>query len=213
MPLNKIDVLGNIKFANTTLQEASAIDLKRKYVLAASTREEEESLIVSAWLKSTYNDRLLVIVPRHPERLTEILSQLKTFNLEIAVRSKNELPSSTTDIYIADTFGELKQFIAGAEFVLMGGSFVPKGGHNILEVAQLGKAVIFGPDMSNFEFEAALFLQRTAGVQCNLDELPAIFNQLIKDSSEFEKNSINLIKENQDIVNKYYHNIEKHIKA
>lgn len=203
---NKTEVLGNIKFSAETQQHIEAINLTRSYVLAASTREDEEQLIVDAWTKSKHDNNLLVIVPRHPQRLSEILAQLKSFNLEISIRSKNEPVTSSTDIYIADTIGELKQFIAGSEFVLMGGSFVQKGGHNILEVAQLGKAVIFGPDMRNFNDEANVFIQYNAGIQCETTELSGLFNRLLSDinyKKTIEKNAQNLINENNNIE-KYY---------
>ena len=203
---NKIEVLGNLKFSAETQQQIEPINLKRSYVLAASTREDEEQLIVDAWRKSQHDNNLLVIVPRHPHRLAEILQQLKPYNLDIAVRSKKETVSENTDVYIADTIGELKQFIAGSEFVLMGGSFVQKGGHNILEVAQLGKAVIFGPDMRNFEDEANIFIQYNAGIQCDLTKLPGLFDKLLSDihyKNTIEKNAQNLINENNNIE-KYY---------
>ncbi|MFV1985414.1 MAG: 3-deoxy-D-manno-octulosonic acid transferase [Thiohalomonadales bacterium] len=210
---DKIDVLGNIKFSAINAQQIEAINLNRSYVLAASTREDEEQLIVKAWLKARHNDKLLVIVPRHPNRLTEILTQLSPFKLNIAVRSKKDPVTTSTHIYIADTIGELKQFIAGAEFVLMGGSFVKKGGHNILEVAQLGKAVIFGPDMRSFKDEAELFLQYKVGIQCTSDELSEIFNLLILDvryKHDIEKNALTLIEKNKDIINNYYALIQQY---
>ncbi len=206
-----IEVLGNIKFSALTSDKIEPINLSRFYVLAASTRDDEEQLIVDAWLKAEHGDHLLVIVPRHPQRLSEILTQLKQFNIEIAIRSKNEPVTATTDIYIADTIGELKQFIAGSEFVLMGGSFVEKGGHNILEVAQLGKAVVFGPDMRSFEDEAELFLQYKAGIQCNLNQLASVFNRLIDDNEYkqgFEKNASELIISYKNIINHYYNKIK-----
>jgi len=209
---NKTEVLGNIKFSAETQQQIEAINLNRSYVLAASTREDEEQLIVDAWTKSQHDNNLLVIVPRHPHRLAEILQQLKPYNLNIAVRSKQDTVSENTDVYIADTIGELKQFIAGSEFVLMGGSFVQKGGHNILEVAQLGKAVIFGPDMRNFEDEANIFIQYNAGIQCELTKLPGLFNKLLSDihyKNTIEKNAQNLINENNNIE-KYYNIINRY---
>ncbi|MCK5722787.1 MAG: 3-deoxy-D-manno-octulosonic acid transferase [Gammaproteobacteria bacterium] len=210
---DKIEILGNIKFSAINQQQIKAINLNRSYVLAASTREDEEQLIVEAWQKAEHNNNLLVIVPRHPNRLTEILAQLNQFKLNIAVRSKKDPVTASTHIYIADTIGELKQFIAGSEFVLMGGSFVKKGGHNILEVAQLGKAVIFGPDMRSFKDEAELFLQYKAGTQCNINELSDVFTQFIQDS-EFRinigKNSQALIEANTNIFNEYCNKIKKY---
>ncbi|MCK4863973.1 MAG: 3-deoxy-D-manno-octulosonic acid transferase [Gammaproteobacteria bacterium] len=209
-----IEVLGNIKFSALTSDNIEPINLSRPYILAASTRNDEEQLIVDAWLKAKHSNHLLVIVPRHPNRLTEILSQLKKFNIEIAIRSKNEPVTPTTDIYIADTIGELKQFIAGSDFVLMGGSFVEKGGHNILEVAQLGKAVIFGPDMRSFEDEAKVFIKYNAGVQCESHELPDMFNTILQNvdyKKHLEKNARKLIDTYKNIINKYYDKLNSNI--
>ena len=216
LPKNKIEVLGNIKFSDLTSEEIHPINLERQYVLAASTRDDEEQLIVDAWMKSEHNDHLLVIVPRHPHRLPDILKQLKPYNLNISVRSKGDKISANTNIYIADTIGELKQFIAGSEFVLMGGSFVKKGGHNILEVAQLGKAVVFGQDMRSFEAEAELFLQHETGIQCSLNALPEIFSRLISDpkyKQQFEKNTSTLIELNSNIASSYYANLNTYIEG
>lgn len=202
LPEDKTQVLGNIKFSALSTEKIEPTNLNRTYVLAASTRDNEEQLIVDAWIKAQHNEHLLVIVPRHPHRLAEILKQLSPFNLNIAVRSKKESVSDDTNIYIADTIGELKQFIAGSEFVLMGGSFVEKGGHNILEVAQLGKAVIFGPDMSNFMDEANIFIQYNAGIQCTLPALTDTFNDFLSDrhyTKTIENNTHSLILENDNI--------------
>lgn len=202
LPADKTQVLGNIKFSALSTEKIEPTNLNRTYVLAASTRDNEEQLIVDAWIKAQHNEHLLVIVPRHPHRLAEILKQLSPFNLNIAVRSKKESVSDDTNIYIADTIGELKQFIAGSEFVLMGGSFVEKGGHNILEVAQLGKAVIFGPDMSNFMDEANIFIQYNAGIQCTLPALTDTFNDFLSDrhyTKTIENNTHSLILENDNI--------------
>ena len=210
---NKIEVLGNIKFSALSQQDITPININRPYVLAASTREDEEKIIVETWLKSENDNLLLVIVPRHPKRLSDILNQLNSFKLNISVRSKKEPVTNSTDIYIADTIGELKQFIVGSEFVLMGGSFVKKGGHNILEVAQLGKAVIFGTDMRSFEDEAKIFCQYQAGIQCSTNNLNEILEKLINDKNyrtKIEQNAKNLISEN-DNVKKYYTAIQNNL--
>ena len=213
LPDNKVEILGNIKFSSAKSESIEPINLNRKYVLIASSRDDEEQLIVDAWKKSDHGNHLLVIVPRHPHRLPEILKQLNSFDLNISVRSKKDNISDTTDVYIADTIGELKQFIAGSEFVLMGGSFVQKGGHNILEVAQLGKAVIFGPDMRSFNDEAELFLRYEAGIQCTLSQLTSTFNRLINDrpyKEGFEKNTSTLINTYKNIVDHYFNYIKLH---
>ncbi len=209
----KVKTTGNIKYyqqhSNKTV---SPFKLDRHYVLAASTRDNEEKILVQAWLASDHASRLIVIVPRHPHRLNEIISQLKEFNLNIAIRSKDETITDKTDIYIADTFGELLSFISGADFVIMGGSFVNKGGQNILEVAQLGKTVIFGPYMHNFSEEARLFTEQNAGIQCeNGASLEKALCRLFKAPEkieQYQKNAVALVAQQQCVFNNYLNELE-----
>lgn len=161
----KIQVIGNIKFSALTDATAQPIALPRPYVLAASTRDDEEALLFQAWQAAEHGGRLLVIVPRHPQRLAAILKALTLPRDRIAVRSAGEGVGDQTAVYVADTFGELTAFIAGAELVFMGGSLVPKGGQNVLEPAAQGKAILFGPHMDNFADEAQLLLAHDAALQ------------------------------------------------
>ncbi|VAX13137.1 Lipid A biosynthesis lauroyl acyltransferase [hydrothermal vent metagenome] len=207
VPKERIKVIGNIKFSAVMEKSISPIHLGRPYVLAASTRETEEIYIARQWLKQKRNDRLLVIVPRHPMRLNDILRDLTALTAHISIRSKNESVTAETKIYIADTFGELPAFIAGSDFVIMGGAFSKNGGQNILEVAQQGKAVIFGPYMNNFRDEANLFLQQQAGVCAkNEDELGALIQKWLDDKEkprQFGKHGLTLSHENSAIAQKY----------
>jgi 3-deoxy-D-manno-octulosonic-acid transferase len=108
-----------------------------------------------------YSDLLTVIVPRHPQRGAEIQALAKTGGFSAARRSTGALPASTTQIYVADTLGELGLFYRAAPFAFMGGSLVPHGGQNPLEPARLDKAIIAGPHTGNFEetFRALLDAQ------------------------------------------------------
>ena len=185
-PADRVSVVGNIKLVRDDEAAAASqqgagegvVPTTRPYVLAASTREDEEGLIVRAW-RAAAGDPLLVIAPRHPQRLAAILRELAPLGLDIAVRSRGEAISADTDIYLADTLGEMRGLMAGAEFVIMGGSFVPRGGQNILEAAQGGKAVIFGPHMDNFEDEARLLLAHEAAWQCAPDRLAGAIERLL----------------------------------
>ncbi|MGE0081590.1 MAG: 3-deoxy-D-manno-octulosonic acid transferase [Thiohalomonadaceae bacterium] len=178
-PPAAVHVLGNLKFAAPARAAATPIALGRPYVLAASTREGEEVKVVEAWRQSG-SAHLLVVAPRHPKRLHEVLADLKPFGLSVAVRSRGDAISEHTRVYVADTFGELEGFMAGAELVYMGGSLVPKGGHNVLEPARLGRAVVFGPHMDNFTEEARLLLQEDAAVQVHdTAALAACFRELL----------------------------------
>ncbi len=165
-PTNKLKVIGNLKFAaSADAPEATPINLNRPYVLAASTHEDEEKQLTKMWLANDFADHLLVIVPRHPLRLPAILKQLTILTTQVAVRSRNDPVTAQTHIYLADTFGELAGFMCGAELVFMGGSLVPHGGQNIIEPARLGKAVLFGPYMHNFEDEVRLLIEDQAAIQ------------------------------------------------
>jgi 3-deoxy-D-manno-octulosonic-acid transferase len=162
-----VQVLGNLKFAAATPGSASSepLALGRPYVLAASTRNGEEMQILQAWRSAERGERLLVIAPRHPKRRDEIVGELGPLCTRLAVRSRGDRVDATTDVYLADTLGELERFMAGADLVFMGGSLVQKGGHNVLEPARLGRPLVFGPHMENFADEAQLLLAADAAVQ------------------------------------------------
>jgi 3-deoxy-D-manno-octulosonic-acid transferase len=212
----KVHMLGNIKFGApfVSSEELNTINLDRPYVLAASTHEDEEIRIAKMWLSMESNDTLLVIAPRHPDRSKSIIKQLTNTTSNVAVRSKGDSVDSNTEIYLADTLGELAMFINSATVVFMGGSLVPVGGHNILEPALLGTPIIFGPYMENFAEEARLFLQAQAVIQvANETEL---MNQLLSLLSNKNKRkelaglAQSVMKNNQNIVNQYVSEINRH---
>ena len=209
---DKTETVGNIKYAASVNTDVSAIELARPYVLAASTRDGEEKFIAYA-LQEILADNLLVIAPRHPQRLAEIENDLADFNLTIAVRSRNEPVTDNTQVYLADTLGELGDFIAGSKFVLMGGAFLPFGGHNILEVGQAGKAVIFGMHMDNFSDEAASFLTANAAIQVSNDmELKQAVLQLINqpdEAAQMGNHGQALMKHNADMAQTYLDKIKQ----
>jgi len=210
--------IGNIKFyQQESIGDNVVFKTIKPYVLAASTRDEEEVLIVKAWLATSKESRassnLLVIVPRHPHRLNTIISQLKPFKLNIAIRSRKDEVKDETDVYIADTFGELVSFIKGSQFVVMGGSFVNKGGQNILEVAHAGKTVVFGPYMDNFKDEAKLFIDSKSGIQLkNANGLPEVFHELLTQANKlqtFQDNAKQLMQKQQTVLDDYILELQK----
>jgi 3-deoxy-D-manno-octulosonic-acid transferase len=209
---NKTETVGNIKYAASSDKNINAIELGRPYILAASTRDGEEKVIISA-LKELLAGNLLVIAPRHPHRLAEIEKDLAGSNLSIAVRSRQESVTDDTQVYLADTLGELAQFIAGSQFVLMGGAFLPFGGHNILEAGQAGKAVIFGEHMANFADEARTFLNAGAAVQVSGEqELKQVVSQLIDQPAgarQMGDNGLALMNNYADIAQTYLDKINQ----
>lgn len=209
---DKTETIGNIKYAASSHTDVTAVDLGRPYILAASTRDGEEKYLVAA-LKELLDGHLLVIAPRHPNRLAAIEKDLSGFDLDMAIRSRNEPVTEKTRLYVADTLGELGQFIAGSQFVLMGGAFLPFGGHNILEVGQAGKAVIFGLHMDNFTDEAASFVAADAATQVsNAEELKQAVLKLLEQPAEAKamgNNGEALMKQHATIAQTYLDRISQ----
>src|SRR6185437_14144450 len=119
--------------------------------LAASTHagEEEAAAEVHRGLKRERPGLLTIIAPRHPARAAEIATMLQARGLNVARRSVSDVLDGKTDIYLADTLGELGLFYRLAGIAFIGGSLTPVGGHNPLEAAMLDCAILHGPDMSN----------------------------------------------------------------
>ena len=209
-----VSIVGNIKFAAKLSSNIQTPGLMQAYVLLASSRNFEEKLIAKTWMSIAGEKPLLVIVPRHINRLESILADLRDISDKIAVRSYQDSLDQNTEIYIADTFGELGNFINESQFVIMGGSFEPYGGQNIIEAGQAGKAVIFGPHMKNFQMEAEQFLQADAAIQVtNPDTLLATLSDLLKDHAKVKRlgeNGKELVKQHEHIVDDYLFELQKH---
>ena len=155
----KVSSIGNIKHALVDEDAKTKKIIEKKYVLLASSHHREEIIIIKEWLKLKSNKYLLVVAPRHPERLGDILSDIPLSGINIAIRSKNEKIRNSTQIYIADTIGEMTNLIKYSEFTIFGGSFVDVGGHSFMEAAIHSKAIIVGPFMYNFAEETEEFLK------------------------------------------------------
>jgi 3-deoxy-D-manno-octulosonic-acid transferase len=124
----------------------------RPVVAAASTHAGEETAIVDAHrkLRHTFPTLLTIIAPRHPERGPEVAAIVSELQLKAALRSRGELPEPGTDVYVADTIGELGMIYRLAPIVFMGGSLAQHGGQNPIEAIKLGAAVLHGPNVWNF---------------------------------------------------------------
>lgn len=151
--------LGNLKYAGLPLpiDEKNKKEIlkqigNRKLWLASSTHDDEEIRLakVHKRLKEKYTDLLTIIVPRHPNRGQEIADEIKKLELSSALRSKGEKITPSTDIYIADTIGEVGLWYDIAKIVFIGGSLIPHGGQNFIEPSRVRDAVIVGPHMHNF---------------------------------------------------------------
>jgi 3-deoxy-D-manno-octulosonic-acid transferase len=131
----------------------------RTLIAGTSTHAGEETLIIEAHrrLRHSFPRLLTVIAPRHPERGLGIVEIARAADLKTALRSRGELPASDTEIYIADTMGELGLIYRLAPIVFVGGSLASHGGQNPIEPIKLGAAILHGPHVWNFaEIYAAL---------------------------------------------------------
>jgi 3-deoxy-D-manno-octulosonic-acid transferase len=140
-------IIGNLKTHIESGQQHSKL-IERDYLILASSHSGEEQQFLEA-RPAQLADRLLVLAPRHPERGAAIEIQLENLGLRFAVRSKAQAIGDDTEVYLADTLGELGSLLAYARIVIMGGSFNSTGGHNLIEPANLGCAIITGPSDSN----------------------------------------------------------------
>lgn len=186
--------VGNLKFAAPPLtadpQEMPKLRAAlgdRPRWLAASTHAGEEELVAEAHalLKAAHPKLLTLIVPRHPDRGAEIAALLNARGLRVARRSTGAQPDETTDVYIADTLGELGLWYRLAEIVFVGNSLVPGGGHNMLEPAKLDCAILSGPHTSNFlrvaqEMRAAGAMREVADAR----NLAAAVSELLRDTAQ-----------------------------
>jgi 3-deoxy-D-manno-octulosonic-acid transferase len=134
------------------LERLMSMTRGRPIVVAASTHSGEDELLIDAHktLARFFPNLLTVIVPRHPDRGEAVARMVAASGLQPGLRSREELPTAATDIYVADTMGELGLFYRLSPIVFMGGSLVEHGGQNPIEAVKLGASVVHGPHVFNF---------------------------------------------------------------
>ena len=154
----------------------------RPVIAAASTHAGEETAVVDAHrrLRANFPRLLTIIVPRHPERGLGVAEIARATGLKTKLRSRGEIPDATTDVYVADTIGELGIIYRLAPIVFVGGSLVRHGGQNPIEPAKLGAAILYGPHVWNFaEIYAALDQAHGAEKVEDPSKLTASFGALL----------------------------------
>lgn len=204
----KVSTTGNLKLTTTLINKNTdsnnLFSINREYVLLASTHKKEELQFYKIW-KALNRKELLIIAPRHPERSAKIIRQLECLN--IAIRSNNDALTEETEVYLLDTIGELNNYFSNAKLVIMGGSFVPIGGHNILEPASFNSAIITGPHMENFKEELKLMLSNNAiGQVSSFDNLTTILPKILDDDnyrSELKNNTAKITHDVKKILDDY----------
>ena len=170
-----VEVCGNLKYDLTPdpaqLERGAAwrAQLDRPVVLAAITREGEEAPLLEAWAAESRGGALLLIVPRHPQRFDAVEAMVRAAGLTLARRSAWQdtppLEALQAQVWLGDSMREMALYYAAADVALLGGSFAPLGGHNLIEAAACGCPLVMGPSTFNFAEAAALSLAAGASLQ------------------------------------------------
>jgi 3-deoxy-D-manno-octulosonic-acid transferase len=192
---NRVDVTGSIKFDISVPESAKqqGHGLKQQWgntrlvLVLASSHEGEDNLILDSYqqLLADFPELLLTIVPRHPERFDDVAALVLDRELSLIRRSeasqKGSLQvSTTTQVYLADTMGEMLPILASADIAIIGGSFIEHGGHNPLEACALAKAVVMGPSDYNFAAISQQLINQGAMQQANCEQLTICLKQLLE---------------------------------
>ncbi|MEH6649115.1 MAG: 3-deoxy-D-manno-octulosonic acid transferase [Motiliproteus sp.] len=192
---NRLSITGNLKYSQPTPDDIEAqgqtlrsqLGSARPVWLAASTHDSEEAIAIECHrqLLQQQPDLLLILVPRHPQRFDTVAELCQQSGLDWQRRSQqnDRHVSPDSQIYLADTLGELLGFYAASDLCWVAGSFVDVGGHNILEPAACRCPMVVGPDMRNFTDIVAEFAEHSALLQVNTpQQLESEIGKLLLDT-------------------------------
>lgn len=187
---NRARVTGNLKFDVSlpapppiveTLRRALAAEGAGPVLVCGSTVEDEEAPLLRAFenLRVSHPRAVMIIAPRHPERFEAVAALLQEMEISAHRRSQWQEESLAGGVLLIDTIGELAALYALADVAFVGGSLVPRGGHNIIEPAQHGVAIVTGNHTENFRDIVGLFQSRDAVRIVSLAELPLVLMHLL----------------------------------
>jgi len=233
VPLDRIHVTGTMKYDTIETEEEASADATVKRDLGLSPREtvvvggsthppeEEELLGAFSELRREIPDLRLVLAPRRPERIGEIADAVRRRGF-VPLR-RTEMPlggpriADPAAVVLIDTIGELSRIYRAASVVFIGGSLIPHGGQNMMEAAGLGKAVMFGPFVFNFQDSVEVLLRDRAAVQLrNADDLLPELRRLLGDASyreEMGRRARDAIRKNQGASQRNLEIIARHVIA
>ena len=191
----EVRVTGNLKFDATPAPELLARGRTwrqgwpgRKVLLAASTREGEERLILEAWRRRPMAGLLLLVVPRHPQRFDAVAELAASLGFKLQRRSKGLALADDTTLLLGDSMGEMGAYYAAADLACIGGSLLDFGSQNLIEACAAGTPVLVGPSTYNFAWAAAAALECGAAQQVgDADELLARARCLLDDAPRLKQ--------------------------
>ncbi len=215
---NCCQVIGNIKFdleISEQIKQQARI-LKNEITqqgekviwIAASTHPGEDEIILDTYqdLKQKFPKLFLIIVPRHPERFDAVAQLAKEKNLRVQRRSDSQKINNETEVLLGDTMGELLMLYGAADLAFIGGSFVPVGGHNLMEPAAWALPIICGKYLHNFLQVSKLLQEENAMIVVNSKEqLYVNVSQLAEDKlarEEMGRKAHTIAEKNKGALNK-----------
>ena len=189
-----VEVMGNLKFDVTPprdINKKSAtlkkhLHLKNQSVLLiASSRQDEEEMILQSLLKLPIKNLITIFVPRHPQRFKEVELMLKKYRVSFIKRSDKKIKVNPYQFILGDSMGEMYSYYNLANIALMGGTILPYGGQNLIESMAMNVPVILGPHTYNFHdvSNEAIRLGAATRIQ-TLDQLEKVLPQMLRSSSQ-----------------------------
>ncbi|MCQ8229555.1 MULTISPECIES: lipid IV(A) 3-deoxy-D-manno-octulosonic acid transferase [Pantoea] len=220
-----LTVTGSLKFDISVTPElaAKAVTLRRQWAsrrpvwIATSTHEGEEAIVLDAHrrLLQQFPNLLLILVPRHPERFKDACDLTQKRGFSFTLRSSGEIPSSSTQVVIGDTMGELMMLYGIADLAFVGGSLVERGGHNPLEPAAHAIPVLMGPHIWNFK-DICAKLQQAEGLITVTDvvSLQKEVANLLQDDDYrryYGRHAVDVLHQNQGALQRLLQLLEPHL--
>ena len=216
---DRVNQMGNLKYDYQLIEiqeNAEMVERLEKVLkpaaddllwICGSTREGEEKILLDVFesLHQQFPSLRMLLAPRHPHRAEGISRLLKNRQFSSLRRSQlDSQPVTSPQVLILDSIGELAYLYQLADVVFVGGSLVPTGGHNIIEVAHFAKPILFGPHMENFKEISSTFLKSYAALQVQSgEELTSKIHDLLRDASTrrwLGRNARKVIRDNQGAI-------------
>jgi 3-deoxy-D-manno-octulosonic-acid transferase len=194
-PEGRVFVGGNLKYDVAAQMVAPIVGQFRKsfaesgvgpVLVCGSTVEGEEAVLIEAFknLQARYSEAVMLLAPRHPQRFDDVAELLGRSGVPFRRRSQWQGETLKGNVLLVDSIGELASLYALADIAFVGGSLVPRGGHNIIEPAQHGVAIIVGPHTENFRDIVSLFQTQNAVRLVSSEDLAPGFLRLLEDDGE-----------------------------
>jgi 3-deoxy-D-manno-octulosonic-acid transferase len=193
--VERVHVMGNLKFdvplppmPPIVASLRTAIGSAEPVIVCGSTVEGEEPLLLRAFenVLASHPHAVMILAPRHPERFAEVARLLESLGIRFWRRSLWSGDAVAGGVLLVDTIGELAALYSLADIAFVGGSLVPRGGHNIIEPAQHGVAIVVGNHTENFRDIVGLFQSRDAVRVVGPAELPLVLMELISNPATRE---------------------------